>query len=313
MLWAALCITANSGCQCLLWVKSGHWSTSASCPLYPRKRTLHCTAENVRFVPKAGIGTYHLICMNNVVRRPRASGKQRLVPFALLSGNALEKLSQSFFTGKFGCFLDLKPLAQNLTPSGLARLLISHLPFGRLSAACYRNEILVQKSYTPGLGLILGFRANANSCAAHSHTAHKRGIELEATDAKYSMFHLGASPCLSIACGGALFRWTKADESGIPSSASKLKRPHSRRFTKGAFHPGARRIWCRHAVGASLSIRYEHLIVSRMLGRGQGTLRQANVRFTPESGHRLARLPRPLCAKLGHRTTPVEIRDRANV
>jgi hypothetical protein len=28
-----------------------------------------------------------------------------LVPFALVSGDAIEKLSQSFFTGKFGCFL----------------------------------------------------------------------------------------------------------------------------------------------------------------------------------------------------------------
>ena len=26
--------------QCPLWVKSGHWSTSAQCPLYPQKRTL---------------------------------------------------------------------------------------------------------------------------------------------------------------------------------------------------------------------------------------------------------------------------------
>jgi hypothetical protein len=25
------------------------------CPLYPQKRTLHCTAANVRFVPKADI------------------------------------------------------------------------------------------------------------------------------------------------------------------------------------------------------------------------------------------------------------------
>src|SRR5262249_15686623 len=40
MLWAPLCITANSGCQCPLWVKSGHRSTSTQCPLYPRKRTL---------------------------------------------------------------------------------------------------------------------------------------------------------------------------------------------------------------------------------------------------------------------------------
>src|SRR6516162_9195934 len=27
----------------------------AQCPLYPQKRTLHCTAANVRFVPKADI------------------------------------------------------------------------------------------------------------------------------------------------------------------------------------------------------------------------------------------------------------------
>jgi hypothetical protein len=29
-----------SGCSCPLWVKSRHRSTSAQCPLYPRKRTL---------------------------------------------------------------------------------------------------------------------------------------------------------------------------------------------------------------------------------------------------------------------------------
>ena len=39
MLRAALCITANSDCQCLLWVKSGHRSTSIQCPLYPQKQT----------------------------------------------------------------------------------------------------------------------------------------------------------------------------------------------------------------------------------------------------------------------------------
>ena len=27
----------------------------SECPLYPQKRTLHCTAANVRFVPKADI------------------------------------------------------------------------------------------------------------------------------------------------------------------------------------------------------------------------------------------------------------------
>src|SRR6516162_4224699 len=39
MLRAALCITANSGCQCTLWVKSRHRGTSDQCPLYPQKRT----------------------------------------------------------------------------------------------------------------------------------------------------------------------------------------------------------------------------------------------------------------------------------
>src|SRR5262249_24518454 len=34
---------------CLLWVKSGHWSTTASCPLYPRKRT----SEPARVLPSA--------------------------------------------------------------------------------------------------------------------------------------------------------------------------------------------------------------------------------------------------------------------
>ena len=33
----------------------GHSLTSDQCPLYPRKRTLHCTAANVRYVPRADI------------------------------------------------------------------------------------------------------------------------------------------------------------------------------------------------------------------------------------------------------------------
>src|SRR5262249_29579113 len=38
MLWVALCITGNSGCQCPLWAKSGHVRCKRACPLYPRKR-----------------------------------------------------------------------------------------------------------------------------------------------------------------------------------------------------------------------------------------------------------------------------------
>jgi len=40
MLRAALCITANSGCQCPLWVISRHFGVFGQCPLYPQKRTL---------------------------------------------------------------------------------------------------------------------------------------------------------------------------------------------------------------------------------------------------------------------------------
>ena len=36
---AALCVTAKSGARCPLWVKSGHRTRSAPCPLYPQKRT----------------------------------------------------------------------------------------------------------------------------------------------------------------------------------------------------------------------------------------------------------------------------------
>jgi hypothetical protein len=39
VLRAALCVTANSDCQCLLWIISGHVDISTRCPLYPRKRT----------------------------------------------------------------------------------------------------------------------------------------------------------------------------------------------------------------------------------------------------------------------------------
>ena len=37
---AALCVTAKSDVRCPLWVKSRHCDKSASCPLYPQKRTL---------------------------------------------------------------------------------------------------------------------------------------------------------------------------------------------------------------------------------------------------------------------------------
>jgi hypothetical protein len=52
MVW---CSTANGVEECPKWVKSGHCTGSDECPLYLQKRTLHCTAANVRFVPKADI------------------------------------------------------------------------------------------------------------------------------------------------------------------------------------------------------------------------------------------------------------------
>ena len=45
----------RAAAQCLLRVKSRHRGNLKECPLYPQKRTLHCTAANVRFVPKADI------------------------------------------------------------------------------------------------------------------------------------------------------------------------------------------------------------------------------------------------------------------
>jgi len=41
----------NGAKRCPLWVKSGHRDILNECPLYPRKRTLHCAAANVRYVP----------------------------------------------------------------------------------------------------------------------------------------------------------------------------------------------------------------------------------------------------------------------
>jgi hypothetical protein len=37
------CTATLLNCSCPLWVKSGHWSTSDQCPLYPQKRTLFGT------------------------------------------------------------------------------------------------------------------------------------------------------------------------------------------------------------------------------------------------------------------------------
>jgi hypothetical protein len=77
MLWAALCITAYSGCRCPLWVRSGHHSTSKQCLLclqertselpgfafdvvalaawrLPRSRAMHCMVSNRTFKSYGG-------------------------------------------------------------------------------------------------------------------------------------------------------------------------------------------------------------------------------------------------------------------
>ena len=40
-----LCITVKWSARLPLWVKSGHWSVPALCPLYPQKRTLETAAR----------------------------------------------------------------------------------------------------------------------------------------------------------------------------------------------------------------------------------------------------------------------------
>ena len=45
------------GLECPLWVKSGHRSTSAQCPLLPPKADIHQRDWHVRFVPKADISS----------------------------------------------------------------------------------------------------------------------------------------------------------------------------------------------------------------------------------------------------------------
>jgi hypothetical protein len=53
MLWAALCITAYSGCRCPLWVRSGHHSTSKQCLLCLQERT----SELPGFVRRSSSGS----------------------------------------------------------------------------------------------------------------------------------------------------------------------------------------------------------------------------------------------------------------
>src|SRR5262249_44983868 len=53
MLWAALCITANSGGQCPLWVISGH----------------DVTNRDVRFTPKSGHENQPALSFGKLVRR----------------------------------------------------------------------------------------------------------------------------------------------------------------------------------------------------------------------------------------------------
>src|SRR5215472_12373857 len=51
-------------CRCPLWVKSRHWSRSASCPLYPQKRTL---AECSTMSAKCQKRTFALASLNHFV------------------------------------------------------------------------------------------------------------------------------------------------------------------------------------------------------------------------------------------------------
>src|SRR6516225_2861098 len=80
----------------------------------------------------------------------------------------------------------------------------------------------------------------------------------------------------------------------------ELKRPQSLRGSraKGPYIPAFARIWCRHAVGASLSIRHERPIVSRTLRRGQETSGQIAVPSDPESS--ACALPRVRFGFVGH-------------
>jgi hypothetical protein len=50
---AVLCITADFGSECPLWVISRHFVTFARCPLYLRKRTSTKRVTNVRYVAAA--------------------------------------------------------------------------------------------------------------------------------------------------------------------------------------------------------------------------------------------------------------------
>src|SRR5215469_9908953 len=52
----SVCAAAIRNRLCPLWVKSGHRSTSAQCPLYPQKRTSLSVTGMSRFVPKAEVG-----------------------------------------------------------------------------------------------------------------------------------------------------------------------------------------------------------------------------------------------------------------
>jgi hypothetical protein len=52
MLRIALCITANSDCQCPFWVKSGHQVMSGDVRFTP-KADIEQRIQDVRFVPKA--------------------------------------------------------------------------------------------------------------------------------------------------------------------------------------------------------------------------------------------------------------------
>ena len=95
---AVLCVTANFDRECPLWVKSGHSSASALCPLYPQKRTSGLSREMSALCQKQ---TFCAAVKNVAIRSPRRRVAGAAMALAGRSAFAVLKLiTSSNFVGR---------------------------------------------------------------------------------------------------------------------------------------------------------------------------------------------------------------------
>ena len=111
------------GCQeCPLWVKSGHWSTSASCPLYPQKQTLRSAA---------GMSA---LCQKQTYAVQQAAGYE-ITLSALASSDSGTVMPSAFAVSRLMISSNLLGCSTGMSPGLVPRRILS-----TMSAAC-RNRL----------------------------------------------------------------------------------------------------------------------------------------------------------------------------